>query len=304
MYFWWSPTHTRLLVGVLSVATADWMWINGPTTGPLVQNEYHWHQPSQGQCSLCSSPAGQPTALAGSMHRQPFLGSSQHRSGTTSASSCRSLYFSWSGCLQHPRGTGTGGPLLPLLEPVPPAWAPAEPLGVAVGLVFSLAGQITALTGNGHLWQWLFWHRSGAANTRATGRSQEPVLFPQAVTPLAPRTLQPSGWVCFPAVARQPLMPCDSQSWSRKCPAEWGMCTRVPVLEKGCSGGFCPFLPAPWNNGVQPLGPTGLPPLRHYQLWSPDTLVPPGYFCMANPSFLPHSQSQLPLWVWYLKAEF
>ena len=39
-------------------------------------------------------------------------------------------------------------------------------------------------------------------------------------------------------------------------------------------------------------------------MWSLQTLVPPGCLQSTNPSFSPHSQPQLSLWVWSPKLEF
>lgn len=73
------------------------------------------------------------------------------------------------------------------MELAPLAWTHAQPLGRAVELVLFLVGQFVAPMGNGY--QWLFWHRMGAASAGATGRSQNLVLFPQAFTHPAPSYL-------------------------------------------------------------------------------------------------------------------
>lgn len=86
---------------------------------------------------------------------------------------------------------GVGGLLSALLKPASPAGAPAEPLGGATALVFSLVRQITALVGKGW-WCWqLFWCRFGTSSTGATDWSPELMLFLQVVTPPAPKTLHP-----------------------------------------------------------------------------------------------------------------
>ena len=87
--------------------------------------------------------------------------------------------------LQIPWGTGADDLLLALLELV---LASASPDRATVP-VFSPVEQITALAGYECCQPRLFWCTLGAASVGVTSRSQELVLFLQAVTPPAPRSL-------------------------------------------------------------------------------------------------------------------